>query len=302
MNTQTTESNQQLSSFRSQIDAIDDKIINLLFERIQVVKQVGKYKQKTDTALCPIRSGREAEMLRRIAKKFQQNNNDKIPHVDFISDFPPAAAASIWRIIIGASTGLEADMTLSIFATEQEKNLYWLGREYFGSHSTIIKQPHVNRVVGDVVDGKAAVGIVPFPHATDNNKWWLVLLQQGENAPKIFAHIPFVSEDTQNKNTPKALAFAKLIPEASGDDKSLLVIEADANVSQSRLQTAFQTAKLEVNWLDIAAIASDSRHHFVEIKGFITPDHAEFTDAISSLGASILLVSFLGAYAVPMSV
>ena len=290
MNIQNTESNQQLLSLRLQIDAIDDKIMNLLFERIQVVKKVGKYKETNCSSHCPIRSGREAEMVRRIVQKFNK------------TDFPSTAAASIWRIIIGASTGLEADMTLSVFATEQENNLYWLGREYFGSHSTIIKQPHVNRVVGDVVEAKAAVGIVPFPNATDTNKWWLVLLQQGENAPKIFAHIPFIYDDLQNRSAPAALAFAKLVPEASGDDKSLLVIEADANVSQSRLQTAFQTAKLEVNWLDIATIAPDSRHHFVEIKGFVTPEHAEFTGAISSLGTSILRVNFLGAYAVPISV
>jgi hypothetical protein len=229
-------------------------------------------------------------MLRRIVAKFCE------------SDFPAAAAASIWRIIIGASTGTEADMTLSVLNSGVENNLYWLAREYFGSHSTIIKQPHVNRVVGDVMDGKAAVGIVPFPRGADENKWWLVLLQQGANAPKIFAHVPFVYDDTQNKSAPAALAFAKLVPESSGDDKTMMVIEADANVSQSRLQTAFQTAKLEVTWLDIAAIIPDSRYHFVEIKGFITPEHAEFTGAISALGASVFRTHSLGAYAVPISV
>jgi len=287
----------ELSSLRTQIDAIDDRIMELLLQRIAVVKQVGEYKKNSKNTSCPIRSGREAEMLRRIAAKF------------CTSDFPAAAATSIWRIIIGASTGLEAEMTLSVLSTENEDNVYWLAREYFGSHSTIIKQPHVNRVVGDVVDGKAAVGIVPFPRGADANQWWVVLLQQGENAPKIFAHIPFVYNylDTQTKNTqskalPAALAFAKLTPEESGDDMSMLVIEADANVSQSRLQTAFQAAKLEVTWLDIASITSDSRHHFVEIKGFISERHEVFTSAIATLGAAVLKTHFIGAYATPITI
>jgi chorismate mutase len=294
MSTETSVQANKLAHFRQQIDSIDSKIMELLLQRVGVVKQVGEYKREHELSPCPIRAGREAEMLRSIIQKFGK------------TDFPAGAAAAIWRIIIGASTGLEADMTLSVFASEKlgEKNndLYWLAREYFGAHSEIIKQPQVKRVVGDVVDSKAAVGIVPFSRNQDDGQWWTALLQQGENTPKIFAHIPFVYSDTQSKYIPAALAFAKLSPEPSGDDRTLLVIEAEVNVSHSRLQMALQAAKLEATWIDIATITPDTRHHFLEIKGFITKENSEIIALTNALGASLYNTYFLGAYAVPVTI
>lgn len=280
----------KLAKFRHKIDEIDEKIIQLLKERIEIVKQVGEFKKKTTTVPCPIRPRREAEMVRRIVEKFR------------VSDFPSSAAAAIWRIIIGASTGREANLTLSVLAGENDNNLYWLAREYFGPASPIIKQPHINRIIGDVLDGKAAVGIVPFLRSADTNNWWTVLMQPGANTPKIFAHVPLIYTDIPGKAIPSALAIAKLIPEPSGDDMSLIVIEADHNVSQHRLQTAFINAKLEVTWINIANLTPASRHHLVEIKGFITAGHAGFSASLSALGSSVLSTYFLGAYATPMTI
>ncbi len=285
-----TDNNTELAAFRNQIDEIDDKIIKLLVERIEVVKQVGALKEKTSAIPCPIRSGREAKMIRRIVDKLRP------------TDFPTSSAASIWRTIIGASTGVESPLILSVFSNEKENNIYWLAREYFGSNAPIIKQPHINRIVGDVMDGKATVGIVPFLRSADTSNWWTVLLQHGDNVPKIFAHVPFVYTDVPGKAIPSALALAKLIPEPSGDDMSLVVIEADANVSQHRLQTAFVSAKLDVAWINIATLSPASRHHLVEIKGFITPEHEDFTALLSGLGTSVLKTYFLGAYATPMTI
>jgi len=225
----------KITEFRKQIDDIDDKIIEQIMARITVVKKVGEHKQIIDTHPCPIRPAREAMMLRAICQRFAT------------TDFPAIAASAIWRIIIGASTSVEADMTLSVFSHGNDNDLFWLAREYFGTSAPIIKQPHEKRVISDVVEGKAAVGIVPILKGGDSNEWWVSLLQQGENTPKIFAHIPFVYTSDSDKNFPSALAIAKLAPEPSGDDVSILVIEASSDVSQSRLQTAFKAARLQVN-------------------------------------------------------
>ncbi|MEQ1789520.1 MAG: chorismate mutase [Rickettsiales bacterium] len=282
-------SEQELYKLRQKIDEIDEVIINKIIERTGIVKQVGELKQRTATVPCPIRPRREAEMIRSIIERFRP------------TDFPAGAAAAIWRIIIGASTSIEADLTLSVFSDDKENNLYWLAREYFGANSQIIKQPHIKRIIGDVMDGKAAVGIVPFLRSADTSNWWTVLLQRGENVPKIFAHVPFVYTDIPGKDIPSALAIAKLLPEPSGDDMSIIVIEADNNVSQSRLQTVFMNAKLEVTWINIANLNPTSRHHLVEIKGFITNEHEEFAAALLSIGRSIFGSYFLGAYATPMT-
>ena len=43
------------------------------------------------------------------------------------------------------------------------------------------------------------------------------------------------------------------------------------------------------------------RHHLIELKGFVTHDDEGFKTLLSSLGASVLKVSFLGSYAVPIN-
>lgn len=278
----------ELATFRSQIDGIDDQIIALLKERIGIVNRVGALKHNAKPGECPIRPGREAEMVRRIVEEFKD------------SDFPPAAAASIWRTIIGASTSVEAPLTISAFTPDRDKDYYWLAREYFSVAAPITRQPQVRRVIGDVIDGKAAVGIIPMPHSADTASWWTNLLEQGD-MPKIFARIPFVHAETPGRDFPSALAIARIMPEASGNDHSLLALQADPNVSQHRLQTAFATAKLDATWLNIATLNPASRHHLIEIKGFIMPDNEAIQSLLAGLGASIYTVHFLGAYAVPLT-
>ena len=278
-----------LEIYRRQIDSIDDEIMTLLKKRIGVVQQVGAFKRSTTPNLCPIRPGREAEMLKRITKNFEN------------SDFSSAAAANIWRIIIGASTTVEAKLVISVFAPDKDSDLFWLAREYFGPAVTIVKQPHIKRVIGDVLDGKASVGVVPTLNSSDTSYWWTNLLQQAADAPKIFAHLPFAYAEPSLKQLPTALAFSRLLPESSGDDVSLYAFEVEHNTSQHRLQSAFAAAKLEVQWLGIASLSPDIRHHLVEIKGFIPPEHADIKSFQAALGSAIMRTHFLGAYAVPFS-
>lgn len=279
----------ELAAFRQQIDALDDKLVALLRERIGIVSQVGEYKRRTAPGTCPIRPAREAEMVRRIMSLFDG------------SSFPPAAAAAMWRILIGASTGEESALTISVFAPDREEELFWLTREYFGPAITIIRQPHIKRVIGDVMDGKASVGVVPMLRSDDTTFWWTNLLQDGSDIPKVFARIPFIYSGTPGRNNPSGLAFGRLAPESSGHDNTLIAIEADANVSHSKLQTTMTHSGLEASWINIATLHPSVRHHLIELKGFVTADDDNFRSLLTSLGSSVLKVSFLGSYAVPLN-
>ena len=277
----------KLLEFRAQIDALDDKIIDLLIERIGIVSQVGTMKRGVDASQCPLRPGREADMVRRISKKFEG------------TQFSPAAAAAIWRILIGASTAVEGPLKISVFAPEKDESLYWMAREYFGGFLNITKQPQVRRVIGDVMDGKAAVGIVPnFTHTADD-QWWTTLLQRGQDMPSIFAHVPFVYYETPGRLSPSALAIGNITPEATEDDVSIIVLDMDYNVSQHRMQTAFTQANLQAQWLSIANLSTQSRHHLIELKGFVDKNHAGIKSFLSSMGNAVMNCYFLGSYAVP---
>lgn len=278
----------ELSALRAQIDAIDDKLFALLCERLAVVARVGEYKRNKMPGICPIRPGREATMLKDIARRFKK------------TDFSPAAAAALWRIIIGTSTALEAKLIISVYATKADRDLFWIAREYFGPAAEIVMQPHIKRVIGDVMDGKASVGVVPTPTGHDSSFWWTNLMQNTPNAPKIFAHLPYV---THGEKLPQALAFARLAPEPSGDDISLYVLEVNHDVSQSKLQNALLKEKLEPNWVSVATLSPNLRHHLIEVKGFVPPEHMDMKRALDNLGSDAVRHSyFLGSYAVPFSI
>jgi len=284
----------ELAGYRQKIDAIDDKIIALLLERTGVVGQVGEYKRRTAPGRCPVRPGREAEMVRRVMATFESSPASP--------KFPPAAAAAIWRTLIGASTSVESQLIISVFTPERDNDLFWMAREYFGPFVQVVKQPYVKRVIGDVMDNKAAVGIVPMLRSSDTTYWWTNLTQQNNDTPKVFARVPFLNYGTPGRDAPSALAIARITPEDSGDDCSLMVLEVDHNVSQNKLQTAFANAKLEASWINIATLTPSARHHLIELKGFVTQDSEPVQALLSTLGNSIFNVCFLGSYAVPINV
>lgn len=279
----------ELENFRAKIDAYDDQIIQLLKDRLHVVSEVAAYKRANFPNQFPIRAGREARMLRRIAQVFKG------------TDFAPAAAAQLWRIIIGTSTALEQPLTVSVFAPDDKRDLYWLTREYFGPAALITRQPHVKRVIGDVMDGKAAIGVVPTLHNPEGT-WWSHMLRPEADAPKFFAHLPFVYTNENPKLHPAGLAFSRIAPEASGDDVSVYVLELDHDVSQHRIQTALAGAHLSANWLGVESPTPNTRQHIIEVKGFVPPEQEAMQHFLASFGASLKQSYFLGAYAQPITI
>lgn len=278
---------QRLETYRSQIDAIDDKLVQLFIERIGIVAEVGRMKRSINPRQCPLRPGREADMVRRIASRFEG------------SAFSPAAATAMWRTLIGASTAVENDLAISVYAPEGDDALYWIAREYFGPFLNVIRQPHINRVLGDILDGKAGVGLMPELHSADTTHWWVNLLGKGPTKPCIFAHVPFVYYDVPGRREPAALAIGYIKPEATADDVSLWVLEADASTSQHKLQTAFADSSLNAQWVNIHSLRPNSRHHLLMIRGFVDHDNREMQAVIDQLTGSLLQVTYLGSYAVP---
>ena len=101
---------------------------------------------------------------------------------------------------------------------------------------------------------------------------------------------------------PISLAFSRVPPEDSGDDVSVYVLQASHDISQHRLQTAFGNVGLSAHWLTIGTLLPDQRHHVVELKGFVTPEHVSFKQFIAAVGDALPQVHFLGAYAIPFTI
>lgn len=271
-----------IQQLRASIDAVDNKIIALLNERCGYVKQVGMTKKARQAAgKSFIRSGREADMVRRMFNTFSREA------------FPAQAAAHMWRIIIAASLSLESSLNVSAYWSETKQDVYWLSREYFGNFIPTLKQTTTRRVVADIMDDKAEVGAVPMPDASPEGSWWLKL----PDDIKIFACVPFIMT---GEATPSVLLIARVDPEPTGDDVTLISIETEADVSQSRLKATFEKHKVQVSWLSAETFPSGHRMHLVEMKGFFTLNDEVLQSVSSDIGSLLISLRHLGSYAVPI--
>ncbi len=271
-----------ISKLRASIDAVDDKIIALLNERCGYVKQVGMTKKARQQAgKSFIRSGREADMLRRMFTVFSKE------------EFPAQAAAHLWRIIIAASLSLETSLNVSAFTSDAKQDVYWLAREYFGNFIPISKQSSTRRVVADVIDEKAEVGALPMPDHSTEGSWWLKLPED----VNIFACVPFIiSGDTP----PSVLLIARTEAEPTGDDITLISIETEQDVSQSRLKAIFDKHQTNINWLSVEKFPSGHRAHLIELKGYFKPQDEVLQSIRREIDSSLIALRHLGGYAVPI--
>jgi hypothetical protein len=125
----------------------------------------------------------------------------------------------------------------------------------------------------------------------------------GNNEPKVIARLPFVANAMAGNRPPvSAVAIACVTPEETGDDRSLLTLEIDEELSRARLNHALATVGLPALW-QVAAPSQGARRgglYLVETKGFVTADDARLAKLADILGNALSRVTLLGAYPAPM--
>ncbi len=278
----------ELKAFRDRIDAVDDQLIALFKQRAGIVREVGRYKHRVKPGICPIRPAREAHMVARIAAAFTG------------SEFSPAAAATLWRTLIGASTAMEAPLPITAATTTGDDSLYWLAREYFGPFLPISRQPTARRAVSEVFDGRASVCVLPLIRADEQESWWPLLMQEREVPLRVFAHVPYTYFSGDEKSRVGGFAVAALETEITGDDRTLVVLETSHDVSQSRLNSALEAAALDARWLHTASPVTARRQHVLDVAGFLSENSEAITGLKKVLEPALERVYILGHYASPI--
>lgn len=144
-----------LDEIRNKINEIDEKILELLKERLELVEQVGKIKEKnSDNSKSFMRPEREASVINKLLKK----NN---------SAYPKPAIINIWRNIIASSVNAEQPLSICVFCQENNQNNYWLAREYFGNVCQIKISENPEDIIKSVNEGAIRIGVLPT-----YGKWW----------------------------------------------------------------------------------------------------------------------------------
>lgn len=292
-----------LDELRQEIDAIDDRIQDLILERWAVVRHVaeakgvgGKGRRKkrkkgelTDPSL-PIRPSREAQMLRRLAARHR-------------GPFPFAALARMWGEMIAAFTMLQADYSIACFANADEHGLWDLARDQFGSQVPMTPFQSKRDVLAQVFEGRHNVAVLPKPTEQDEDAWWTSLA--AADAPKVIMRIPFAGVGTVRGRATDALAVAYLKPEPTGSDRSLVIVETAEQMSRAALSAVLQRAKLSP--LSMVSIEQDGWYHLVEIGDFLLPEDSrlemvEVRDAVKRVVIVGSYADVLGSDAVPAAV
>jgi hypothetical protein len=199
-------------------------------------------------------------------------------------DFPPAAIATMWRMILSASLTLEQSMTIAAFCKKNSQAPYWLAREYFGTVMPIARFTEEELVVEQVIKSYATIGILPLEQQMEK-PWWL--RPAGEsNQIFIFAKLPYVVQSWMADDE-NAFAIAAVMPEETGDDISVLAIETFAAADEviANLQRVYAA--------DILLLSQAENGLLIGVSCFL--DSALL--AQKTLGSAVRL---LGAYARPL--
>jgi chorismate mutase len=257
--------NKTLALFREQIDEIDLKILNLLKDRMVVIKNVGDLKKSYNEKFY-IRSNREADMIKNLVNLAENK-------------FPKSAIINIWRKIITTANMSEQELRIAIHNPKNISDYTYLTREYYNNDVPIINYDSANSVVSDLENNNAQIGIFALPSSNDESdkkedtkeNWW-ISLANNRIGLKIFTKIPFVEFEQKDKNTNSIQLVATAIkePEKSNSDNTIITIETSKEVSKSSILSALKEVELDGKILKSAQIIQFDgiKFHLIELKGF----------------------------------
>ncbi|MCH7542985.1 MAG: chorismate mutase [Proteobacteria bacterium] len=278
--------NTDLDDLRREIDEIDESIHDLLMRRTDVARRIGGIKG-TGPSLRP---AREAVVLRRLVARHA-------------GPFPKTQLVGIWREIMAANLRLQGPFTVAVFAPDENPGYWRLARDQYGSHTPMMYCQSPGQVMREVAEDRAAVGILPYPEEEEEEPWWPLLLGPGKDNPQVIARLPFADERDRRGAGLHALAVAKLTPEATGDDRSLLAFETGDEISRARLHSDLAAAELPARFMAIfrGKRRRTAWQHLIEVDGLVLASDERVGRFRDLLGDAAGQVLSLGAYATPLT-
>lgn len=279
-----SEQNTDLDDLRREIDAIDDRLQDLLIQRAEVVQRIAAYKRGSGTSA--MRPEREANILRRLIGRHQ-------------GSLPAPVVGRIWREIIAALTQIQAPYAVALHALHSPFDHFDLARNHFGtSRIDIYDTP--GQTLRAIAEGAGSViGVLPVP-AGDDEVWWPQLAATDVSRPRIVARLPFIRD---NQARIEAVVVAPFDPGASGNDASYLIIVtgAETEISRGRLTDRLAGAGLMGQCIDSRQRGGDVLHLF-EIDGVLEDHDPRLRTLLGNHGEEILQAIVAGGYARPVDI
>ena len=293
-----TNDNATLDDLRGEIDEIDDAIHALVMRRAAMAERIAAAKDDTarsdgrGTAAAYLRPGREAAVLRRLVARHS-------------GSFPLASLVHLWREIMSSLVRLQGPFSVAVFTVTDNPGFWDLARDHYGSTTPLIACQSAIQVLREVTEGRATVGVLPFPQEGEAAPWWPFIGNARNNEPKVVARLPFLVANQATAGATRgqvsAVAVASLTPEQTGDDRSLLTLELGEELSRARLVSALASVGLAPLWQTTGpSHGAQGGLYLIETEGFVSPDDARLTKLAEILGNALSRVTILGAYPSPI--
>ena len=262
------------SDLAGKLDALDDKIHDLLMRRAALAVQSG-----------PASPARQAMIVRRLTARHD-------------GAFSLVALVRIWREIMASVPGAVAQV--HVFAGDKVAEYRDLARAYFGSAAAMESHPSASAVIHACASDTAAFGLLPPPDSDENERpWWAQLAPSGQKGPRVIARLPLVGAGAQSSG---AYAIGSLEQEPTGADVSLIILEANADLSRTKLQSLIRDVGFEAQLVAVGrdSVRSSSRQHLLEISGFVPRNDSRLGVLLEWAGDTIQRVVGVGGYADPL--
>src|SRR5215469_18806462 len=201
-----------LEELRRRLDAIDDRLQDLLIERLEIVSRVAA--EKRDGGVPSHVPAREAQILRRLVARHDKG-------------FPTGPLMRIWRELLGATTRAQGPFAIGVYAPPAAAGIWDMARDHYGSHAPMTAYPTTFQVIRAVTDRRVAVGVLPMPQDGDSDPWWVHLLSPDADAPRVIGRLPFGPRGNARATEGDALAIG-YGPQQSSDAYRTLVATENA--------------------------------------------------------------------------
>lgn len=279
--TQNDTAPEALARLRAEIDALDDRIHDMLMQRAEIIERVTSQGGKRGV---PIRPGREAAMLRRLLDRHQ-------------GPLPPHTIVRIWRELFSGALVIEGGLTIAV-ADGMQAELLAVAREHFGPLTTMRRHRTPSQALADVTGGAAHVAVLPLPSDEDDDQaaWWVGLMHGGPPRLSVMAKLPFWGRRGEGVPQTGAYAVSTLVPDSSGADRSLLAMEIGADASTARIVGLLRDAGFDVGSILPRRVARrDVAYALADVEGLVTREDPRLVSLSGFLAPPVVL----GSYAVP---
>jgi len=274
----------RLAGLRAKIDEIDDRLLDLMVARMETVARIAALKGDREKNRLALRPAREAAILRRLVGRAGER-------------FPHDTLVRLWRELFAAATRLQTPFSLALCHGPEDLRL--VARDHFGAVTPVLDATSPAHALRLLDEGRAQLALLPLPGPED--RWWIDLAAAEPERFRVLARLPFVRLAGVAADS-SALLVGDLPLQASGEDRSLLVLRTREDLSRSRLRALLKEPGLDPIWLAVAYEREQGATvHLVEIAGFHDRHSGAVHGALAGSREQLIGLSVIGAYPRPLA-